>query len=298
MHLCEKSLSALEKIHLELVISQRKILLEQPIEMMVMGNLSVLKLLQFSMPTIACTLNILSNQAQFGILKHVVNLFPRVIRERKELRQVWISRETREGPPPTCFDSRLASNPIMNILIWNCRGAMKPTFKKIVMDLVEWHQQVIFVITETRIDGPRADEIIRRLLFDGAYSTETIGHAGGIWLLWQSDFVSMDVLVATEQEIHAIVQVSPHAQPWLLSSIYGSPRFRERCLLWGNLKMLSERHKLPWAVMWDFNDVVCSEEKMGGNGICRRRVEEYTGCMNYCNLFDLGFTGPKFTCTN
>ena len=57
--------------------------------------------------------------------------------------------------------------------------------------------------------------------------------------------------------------------------------------------MLSERHKLPWAFMWDFNDVVCSEEKMGGNGICRRRVEEYTGCMNYCNLFDLGFTGPK-----
>ena len=37
---------------------------------------------------------------------------------------------------------------------------------------------------------------------------------------------------------------------------------------------------------------------MGGNGICRRRVEEYTGCMNYCNLFDLGFTGPKFTWTN
>ena len=158
--------------------------------MMVMGNLSVLKLLQFSMSTIACTLNILSNQAQFGILKHAVNLFPRVIRERKELRQVWISKETREGPPPTCFDSRLASNPIMNILIWNCRGAMKPTFKKTVMDLVEWHQPVIFVITETRIDGPRADEIIRRLPFDGAYSTETIGHVGGIWLLWQSDFVS------------------------------------------------------------------------------------------------------------
>ena len=82
---------------------------------------------------------------------------------------------------------------------------MKPTFKKTVMDLVEWHQPVIFVITETRIDGPRADEIIRRLPFDGAYSTETIGHAGEIWLLWQSDFVSMDVLLATEQEIHAIV---------------------------------------------------------------------------------------------
>lgn len=75
---------------------------------------------------------------------------------------------------------------------------MKLTFKKTVMDLVEWHQPVIFVITETRIDGPRAYEIIRRLSFDDAYSTETIDHVGKIWLLWQFDFVSMDILLATE----------------------------------------------------------------------------------------------------
>ena len=86
----------------------------------------------------------------------------------------------------------------MNILIWNCHGPMKPTFKTTVMDLVESHKPAIFVITETRIDGSRADDIIRRLPFDGAYSTKTIGHAGGIWLLWHSDIVSMDVLSATE----------------------------------------------------------------------------------------------------
>ena len=54
------------------------------------------------------------------------------------------------------------------------------------------------MITETRIDGPMTDDIIRRLPFDGAYSTETIGYASGIWLLLRSDFVSMDILSATE----------------------------------------------------------------------------------------------------
>ena len=175
-----------------------KILLERPIEMVAMRNLYVVKLLQFSMPTIACTLDILSNQAQFGILKHVMNLLPGVIRERNALRQAWTLRVIREEPSPTCFESRISPNPIMNILIWNCRGAMKPTFKKTTLDLVEWHQPVIFVITETRIDGPMTDDIIRRLPFDGAYSTETIGYASGIWLLWCSDFVSMDILSATE----------------------------------------------------------------------------------------------------
>lgn len=46
---------------------------------------------------------------------------------------------------------------------------MKPTFRKSVLDLVEWHQPVNLVITETRIVGSRADDIIRRLPFDGAY---------------------------------------------------------------------------------------------------------------------------------
>ena len=72
---------------------------------------------------------------------------------------------------------------------------MKPTLKKTTLDLVEWHQPVIFVIMDTRIDGPMTDDIIRRLLFDGAYSKETIGYASGIWC---SDFVSMDILSVTE----------------------------------------------------------------------------------------------------
>ena len=37
---------------------------------------------------------------------------------------------------------------------------------------------------------------------------------------------------------------------------------------------------------------------MERDGICKMRVLEYTNCMDYCNLFDLGFTGPKFTWTN
>ena len=47
--------------------------------------------------------------------------------------------------------------------------------------------------------------------------------------------------------------------------------------------------------MGDFNDVTCEEEKFGGNGICRRRVTEYIGCMDYCNHIDLGFSGTNYT---
>ncbi|XP_075659351.1 uncharacterized protein LOC142629285 isoform X1 [Castanea sativa] len=48
-----------------------------------------------------------------------------------------------------------------------------------------------------------AGEILRTLPYDGIHTTDSIGYAGGIWLLWRRD---MDVLTATEQEIHAIVK--------------------------------------------------------------------------------------------
>ena len=135
-----------------------------------------------------------------------------------------------DDPSPTHFDSRSSTHPIMNILIWNCRGAMKPKFKQTFMELVNWHHPVIFVVTETRMSGTKVDNILRTLPFDGAFSTDTIGFAGGIWLLWRSDLVDVEVISVTEQEVHALVRVSPSSSPWLLSAIYASPRFVDRLI--------------------------------------------------------------------
>ena len=203
-----------------------------------------------------------------------------------------------DEPSPTHFDSRSSPYPIMNVLIWNCKGAMKPKFKTTFMELVSWHHPVIFVVTETHISGSKDDTIIRSLPFDGAYSTETLGFAGGIWFLWRSDLVDVEVISATEQEVHALVRVSPSTSHWLLSAIYASPRFVDRIILWNNLKLVADSHNLPWAVIEDFNDMVFQDKKFGGNPICCTRVRAYMDCMDYCHLLNLSFSGPKFTWTN
>ncbi|KAK4595225.1 hypothetical protein RGQ29_013597 [Quercus rubra] len=114
----------------------------------------------------------------------------------------------------------------MNILVWNYRGAMKPEFRKTVMDLVAWHDPILMVITETRLSG-------------------AIGFVGGIWMLWRANRIQVDVLTTTEQEIHALIQVRAHTFNWLISAIYANPRFAERCVLWENLKILASLHNLP-----------------------------------------------------
>ena len=95
----------------------------------------------------------------------------------------------------------------MNVIIWNCKGVMKPSFKKCVSKLVQSHSPAILVVMETRVERARAREITDSLPFDEAFYTETIGYAGGLWILWNANRVELVVLSSTEQEIHAEVNV-------------------------------------------------------------------------------------------
>ena len=92
----------------------------------------------------------------------------------------WRLRDIEDASSLVPCDSSKISLKMMNILIWNCRGAMKPQFRKTVMDLVDWHSPILMVITETRLSGARANEIIEALPFDGYAVADTIGFAGGI----------------------------------------------------------------------------------------------------------------------
>lgn len=71
-------------------------------------------------------------------------------------------------------------NFLMNIIIWNCRGALKPFFQSHVRELVQNHNPAIHVVMETQIGGERTREITDRLRFDGVIHTDTIGYASGL----------------------------------------------------------------------------------------------------------------------
>ena len=84
---------------------------------------------------------------------------------------------------------------------------------------------------EKKLGGDRAKAITDRMPFDGAIHTNTIGYSGGLWLFWNSDFVEVELLAKTEQEIHIEVQVRNSRLNWLFSTIYASPRSEERSIL-------------------------------------------------------------------
>lgn len=71
----------------------------------------------------------------------------------------------------------------MDLLIWNCRGALKPNFCNTVSNLVHTHSPAIKILIETKAGGDRARGIADRLPFDGAIFANTIELSGGLWLL-------------------------------------------------------------------------------------------------------------------
>ncbi|GKV40167.1 hypothetical protein SLEP1_g47835 [Rubroshorea leprosula] len=114
---------------------------------------------------------------------------------------------------------------------------------------------------ETKLAGEKAKEIAASLRFLRASIVDANGLAEGIWLLWDDTRFQVNELNERAQVIHAMV-------------------------------------KGPWLVIGDFNDITCQDEKLGGNIVPQYRIRAYVDCMNYCDLLDLGYSGPKFTWVN
>ncbi|XP_023893265.1 uncharacterized protein LOC112005249 [Quercus suber] len=157
----------------------------------------------------------------------------------------------------------------MNIIIWNSRGSLKPNFQKYVTELAHNYNPTIMVVMETKIGGDRAKAITNRLPFDRAIHSNTIGYAGGLWLLWNSDRVEVSLISKTEQEIHVTVKSA-----------------------------LAELHNMAWIIAGDFNEPLVEDDKFGGRTVSMNRSLQFKDCLDKCNMVDLGFSGPRFTWSN
>lgn len=103
----------------------------------------------------------------------------------------WNLRKEAKSRPPIKECSTPYHHLVTNIIVWNSRGILKPNFQKPVRELNRNHDPAVFVVMETCLGGERVKEIIDRLPFDRAIHTDTIGYAGGLWVLWNSDKVEV-----------------------------------------------------------------------------------------------------------
>ncbi|KAI9080858.1 hypothetical protein K1719_037167 [Acacia pycnantha] len=84
-------------------------------------------------------------------------------------------------------------------------------------------------------------------------------------------------------------------EPFLLTAVYVVPYESLKFSLWQDLQRLADHISIPWVVMGDFNDILMSDERVGGADINLGRLRKFQDRVQGCQLNDLGFSGPKFT---
>lgn len=94
----------------------------------------------------------------------------------------------------------------MSILTWNCRGGAHPEFIKAITDLVSQHKPMLIFIIETRLPAVMADDLKVELKYDSVHGVDSNGLSGGIWMIWDSTRISVDILPHGNQAIHVLVQ--------------------------------------------------------------------------------------------
>ena len=88
-----------------------------------------------------------------GMLEWLLGLCPRKGRIKKWLALMgwrWKREVVILSPPIDCSSPFVFVNN-MSIIVWNCRGALKPNFQSHVRELARNHNLIILVVMETRV---------------------------------------------------------------------------------------------------------------------------------------------------
>lgn len=97
-------------------------------------------------------------------------------------------------------------------IVWNTRGVNNDSFKINLKEIIRNHNPCVVALLETKMTSHAClkDEFV----FDGMFEVPTIGHAGGLVLMWYSHIVHATQKERTDQEVHTMVQVLPNSPPW------------------------------------------------------------------------------------
>ncbi|KAI9111378.1 hypothetical protein K1719_017068 [Acacia pycnantha] len=151
------------------------------------------------------------------------------------------------------------------ILIWNVRGAASKGVAAVVRDMKRRYRVDVVAILEPRISGNQATKVIRSWGFGHSYRVEADGFSGGIWLLWESDCLRVDIILKDEQFIHC--RLGLDRKELLFTAIYASPNEHRRCSIWEKLGSLAKEIEEPWLLGGDFNEIKTPLEQKGGGRV-------------------------------
>jgi hypothetical protein len=156
----------------------------------------------------------------------------------------------------------------------------------------------IFGLLETRVRASKAARIQKKLGSRWLWSCNYgFAEKGRIWLAWDADELTVQVLDTAAQFIHCQVLHRPSGTSFIWTVIYGFNTVGERQDLWKALPNL-QTSGLPWLLSGDFHSVLSPVHRINGAPVTMYETRDFQMCVDSLRLTELQFSGNFYTWCN
>ncbi|XP_058722236.1 uncharacterized protein LOC131594157 [Vicia villosa] len=185
------------------------------------------------------------------------------------------------------------------IIAWNLRGLNKMgKIKEISSRFVGLNPDIV-VLIETRVKDNKAGAVRNKLNLRGEYVDNYQRHENGrIWVFWNDNKVGLTVVKVTQQMIHCSIHDTMGRWRYWLTAIYVMNQLEHRQKLWKDIEDIQCNQQGPWCIIGDFNNVVTSNDKIGGRQVQEHEYKDLCSMMERTGLYEMDSTGDHFTWTN
>jgi hypothetical protein len=184
----------------------------------------------------------------------------------------------------------------MNLVSWNCQGLGNPKAVRALHSMVKSKGPKVLFLMETKLSSRRMEDIRTKVGFDYAFTVPSVGQSGGLALLWKQ---KVDVRIQNFSQHHIDAHMdSIQLQCWRFTGFYGRLEQHRRRESWALLKHLNSLDSLPWLCIGDFNEILATSEKSGGQDQSIRQILDFQETVNSCAFIDLGYQVARYTWNN
>lgn len=185
----------------------------------------------------------------------------------------------------------------MRLIVWNCQGIGGDLTVSSLKEQVQLHTPDIVVLLETKTRSHRYEYLKRQLNMDFLHTVEPRGLSGGLACFWR-DANQVVLVKYAGFVIEVLVTDSETGKAWRFYAIYASTDDRVRRGQWNILRERIQGGVEPCLLMGDFNDILDSSEKDGGNYRPINSMQDFRSFVVDNQLLDLGYIGHPFTWRN
>lgn len=93
-------------------------------------------------------------------------------------------------------------------------------------------------------------------------------HCDGICVCWNNTNISVKHHLTYDRYAHLDIHYKPKDKDYSILGVYCPAQEVDKQPYWDHLQDYLNAFTLPWLVLWNFNEMLCSNDKIGGRSLC------------------------------